>query len=169
MKAKERAAMQQAVDAWDLGEFNTRMEEAIAALREALDSDEEDKPLYRKVLREMLDAHEQPVSQEPTVSDGVCGGCAKKASDGWALYCVECWEKAEQTEQEPIGYVIEDNDYEGSKIWAEAINGCCLPVYLAPPKQELVDLTDDEILILNQSTPLRFARAVIAADRKKNK
>jgi len=33
--------------------------------------------------------------EEPSVSDGVCGGCAKTAADGWALYCVECWEKAE--------------------------------------------------------------------------
>lgn len=31
-----------------------------------------------------------------------CGGCAKTAADGWALYCVECWEKT-QPQGEPVG------------------------------------------------------------------
>ena len=29
------------------------------------------------------------------VAEHKCGGCAKTAADGWALYCVECWEKAD--------------------------------------------------------------------------
>ena len=81
---------------------------------------------------------------------------------------------AEQAEQKPIGYVIEDNDYEGSKIRAEPINGCCLPVYLAPVRTK--DLTDDEIVSLAKQIngiyydcDCVFARAVIAADREKNK
>ena len=42
--------------------------------------------------------------EEPSVSDGVCGGCAKTAADGWALYCVECWEKAQPVKQEPVAH-----------------------------------------------------------------
>ena len=52
--------------------------------------------------------------QEPTVSDGVCGGCAKKAADGWALYCVECWEKAEQ----PVSQEYQDHLVNQSFDWA---------------------------------------------------
>jgi hypothetical protein len=40
--------------------------------------------------------------EEPSVSDGVCGGCAKTAADGWALYCVECWEKAESVNVDTV-------------------------------------------------------------------
>ena len=39
------------------------------------------------------DANEM-VYSKPSVFDGVCCGCSKKAADGYALYCVECWEKS---------------------------------------------------------------------------
>lgn len=42
---------------------------------------------------------------------------------------------SEYSEQEPIGYVIQDDNYDGSKIRAEPVSGCCLPVYLAAPPQ----------------------------------
>lgn len=45
----------------------------------------------------------------------------------------------------PIGYVIEDSNYEGSKIYAEPVNGCCLPVYLAAPKQPTAE--QQELLV----------------------
>ncbi len=35
-----------------------------------------------------------------------CAGCGKKASEGWALYCVKCIE----TVQEPIGWIYEDDE-----------------------------------------------------------
>lgn len=54
--------------------------EAIAAIREAL-------------ADHSGDANEM-VYSKPSVFDGVCCGCSKKAADGWALYCVECWEKS---------------------------------------------------------------------------
>ena len=50
-------------------------------------------------IREALAEQEKLV---PKVSHGLCGGCAKTAADGWALYCVECWEKAEPVKQEPV-------------------------------------------------------------------
>ena len=50
-------------------------------------------------IREALAEQEKLV---PKVSHGLCGGCAKTAANGWALYCVECWEKAEPVKQEPV-------------------------------------------------------------------
>jgi len=32
---------------------------------------------------------------QPQENTARCGGCNKTAEDGWALYCVECWEKAQ--------------------------------------------------------------------------
>jgi len=47
-----------------------------------------------------------PVSAEAIRAEALaehkCGGCAKTAADGWALYCVECWEKAEPVKQELV-------------------------------------------------------------------
>ena len=54
-------------------------------------------------IREALAEQEKLV---PKVSHGLCGGCAKTAADGWALYCVECWEKAEPVKQDPVGEVV---------------------------------------------------------------
>ena len=36
------------------------------------------------------------------VAEHKCGGCAKKSADGWALYCVECWEKAERVNVDAV-------------------------------------------------------------------
>ena len=63
------------------------------------------------------------------VAEHKCGGCAKTAADGWALYCVECWEKAEPVKQEPVAW-HEPNAYGNvttHKKWAEE-NGW-LPLY----------------------------------------
>ena len=84
---KLEQAARQVVDAWDLGEFSTRMDEAIAALREALAESKR----YNHETGSVLIPN--PLAEQATVSGGLCGGCAKKAADGWALYCVECWEK----------------------------------------------------------------------------
>ena len=83
--------------------------ETITALREALAEQAEQEPIRfvwngegwieaDDYIWKTTDDHErrelyaEPV-QEPSISDGLCGGCAKKSADGWALYCVECWEK----------------------------------------------------------------------------
>ena len=78
--------------------------------------------------------------------------------------------------QEPIGYVIEDDSgYTGSMIYANKGGDCFLPVYLTSPVRTK-DLTEQEIqdAIINISPTgtgyfLRIARAVIAADREKNR
>ena len=98
---------------------------------------------------------------------------------------------AEQAEQEPVAYTnidqlgyLKDPLYENapmamwSKQFDERIN---VPLYAAPVRTK--DLTDDEIGILRQQYGITsdgrgikewvhvvdFARAVIAADREKNK
>ena len=108
---------------------------AITALRKALS--EQEKPLYRKVLREMLDAQEQAEQEPMYISKGcVERGCA-------CHYSVE-------VDGEPVA------------------------VYSAPVRTK--DLTDDEldIFVSEKTMDMRmtlreFARAVIAADREKNK
>ena len=78
--------------------------EALAAIREAL-ADHVEQSLT------MVDDHSgdanEMVYSKPSVFDGVCCGCSKKAADGYALYCVECWEKAEPVKQEPVAWVAE--------------------------------------------------------------
>ena len=106
-------------------------EKAITALREALA--EQEKPLYRKVLREMLDAHEQ-------------------------------------AEQEPVAW----KDLTYGNLHHQDF-GNSIPLYAAPVRTK--DLTDDEIraIWLKVIDPdggdevMALARAVIAADREKNK
>ena len=76
--------------------------------------------------------------QPAEIGQGACGGCSKKAADGWALYCVECWEKAEQTEQEPVAKVC--HDLPGHIGWnpCVAVNEIPegMPMFSAPPKTE---------------------------------
>ena len=79
---------------------------------------------------------------------------------------------AEQAEQEPVGYFAYDEEHD---IWEELTGPNApgaTPLYTAPARTK--DLTDDEIAALWASdgfyrTPTDFARAVIAADRRKNK
>ena len=137
MTPKERAAMQQALEALEELHYSSgtvvavkKYESATAAMREALS--------------------EQPVSQEPVI-------------------CTEC---------------NQPTMHEGSKCYA-----CCqkdtreLEDALraaAPQPVKEVELTDDEIEEVFDSVgswketlfgnlPVTFARAVIAADREKNK
>ena len=84
---------------------------------------------------------------------------------------------AEQTEQEPVAWGCRFQD--GSihdcicpEAHAECEGDYNIPLYAAPVRTK--DLTDDEISVvfLNSREPLNewsFARAVIAADREKNK
>ena len=161
MTPKEQAAMQQALEALEAAGavpnwFTDYRHKSITALREAL-------------------------SEQATISGGLCGGCAKKAADGWALYCVECWEKAEQRSDsermEPVWwhYRINGNldgfyhEKPDNDVYDE---GTLTPLYAAPVRTK--DLTDDEIYIAVGSAGfgaslIAGCRAVIAADREKNK
>ena len=124
---KLEQAARQVVDAWDLGEFSTRMDEAITALRKALDPE----------LQFVRDWNEGKVRR---VSDGKIMGVA------------------EQAEQEPVCI-----DWDTKTD--EPIMG-----YAAPVRTK--DLTDDEIekaFWENGHTEIEGCRAVIAADREKNK
>ena len=105
MTTKLKQAARQVVDAWDLGEFSTRMDESITALRKALSEQAEQEPV-----------------------------------------CID-WDT--KTDEPIIGYA-------------------------APVRTK--DLTDDEISKLRHKIDwtaewsyANFARAVIAADREKNK
>jgi hypothetical protein len=68
MNKLEQAA-RQALEALIKANHFHDYEDEIAALREAL--------------------------AQPQENTARCGGCNKTAKDGWALYCVECWEKAQ--------------------------------------------------------------------------
>jgi len=66
---------------------------------------ERDELLAKSADAELLEALAEQEKLVPKVSHGLCGGCAKTAADGWALYCVECWEKAQPVKQEPVAYL----------------------------------------------------------------
>ena len=93
-------------------------------------------------------------------------------------YVFEAVEKAlaEQAEQEPVAWMNEERN---TITWNELYPNMT-PLYTAPVRTK--DLTDDEILEITKrfalgiafpvdgvTTPEMFARAVIAADREKNK
>ena len=116
------------------------------ALREALA--EQEKPLYRKVLREMLDAHEQA---EQPVGDGICltamlhpHNCCVLVDD----VSEDSIEQVEQAEQEPVAWM----NAERNTITWEKIYPNMEPLYAAPvsAKREWVELTDDEIDLIEQ-------------------
>ena len=87
----------------------------------------------------------------------------------------------EQAEQEPVAYVLWDDNNVPSLQWEKPNDGVFNQLYYAAPVRTK-DLTDDEILEITKrfalgiafpvdgvTTPEMFARAVIAADREKNK
>ena len=90
-------------------------------------------------------------------------------------YSIADPQPTEQAEQEPVAW-HEPNAYSNVTVyekWAKE-NGW-QPLYTAPSKRELVDLTDDEvwkiyaITGLGKGMALRFARSVIAAHKEKNR
>ena len=80
---------------------------ALAAIREAL-------------ADHSGDANEM-VYSKPSVFDGVCCGCSKKAADGYALYCIECWEKSNGDPFAASGKPI-DQFRDATKMIAEPVN-----------------------------------------------
>jgi hypothetical protein len=126
----------------------------------------------------------QPVSQEPTadvfkflLGEGELDGCsfgerneAHRGNFWWRKHLRRAL--AEQAEQEPVAWLI-PGAITGDKKLAEANGKYATPLYTAPVRTK--DLTDDEIFKIFYSDgkePIdnyEFARAVIAADRRKNK
>ena len=164
MTPKERAAMQQALEALETiveidqfqgGEWETGAYKTITALREAL---------------------EQPVKQEPSCSQhpDAPHGFARNASHGAGRYVCECegWEP----EQEPVAVVEITYGREPECYVTGNINDFpegVFKLYAAPVRTK--DLTDDAIKKLQHKIDwtaewsyVNFARAVIAADRSKN-
>ena len=106
------------------------------------------------------------VCGEVCVRAKLCYGCGKALDEANAKF-------TEQAEQEPVAWIKLNED----GVYIEDVTG--FPVYAAPVQQ--VDLTDDEIeRALDaakvpelpdgyKSVDLEIARAVIAADREKNK
>jgi len=80
---------------------------AITELLDRLEAAEKERDELRakSADAELLEALAEQEKLVPKVSHGLCGGCAKTAADGWALYCVECWEKAEPVKQDPVAWV----------------------------------------------------------------
>lgn len=144
-----------------------------SALREALA--EQEKPLYRKVLREMLDAHEQ-AEQEPVAWR--CKHCNTDMPTEHASDCpVEVFglnTASQHVKQEPVAIVVCNRFGVISLQRPDGGNfnlgkNVGMKFYAAPVRTK--DLTDDEIASIRNlyASDLYFARAVIAADREKNK
>jgi hypothetical protein len=104
-----------------------------------------------------------------------CSECGKKESDGWALYCVECVEKASKPEQEPVAWVIPGAITQDKKL-AEANGANSIPLYTSPPRKEWVGLDVDDIDAIQVNVfgaglgleITKFARAIEAKLKEKN-
>jgi hypothetical protein len=100
-------------------------------------------------IKDAITALRQALSQ-PQENTARCGGCDKTVEDGWALYCVECWEKAQPQDH--------------SEQHLNMVQG------------EWVDLTDYEIGVAFTGSPcliphqnqINGLRAVIAKFKEKN-
>ena len=146
MTPKERAAMQQALEALEL--FGTddmayiKSDKAITALREAL-------------------AESQVDWKEEAMRLG--GLNAKHVGELRKL-------EAEQTEQEPVAWAYIDADGSFMDALDKQHGAYQTPLYAAPVRTK--ELTDDELNALWENTKggwLGLFRAVIAAYKEKNK
>ena len=112
------------------------------------------------------------------VAEHKCGGCAKTAADGWALYCVECWEKAEPVKQEPVAVVEITYGREPECYVTGNINDFpegVFKLYAAPVRTK--DLTGQDLCDLEVSVDWKgdshefeaIVKAAIAKYKEKNK
>jgi len=154
------------------------------AARQALGALVRAEALYGQPNADIQTALREALAEPQTTTPDVCGevcaraklcyGCNKDLEEANAKY-------VEQAEQEPVGYFAYDEEHD---IWEELTGPNApgaTPLYTAPVRTK--DLTDDEIGILRQQYGITsdgrgikewvhvvdFARAVIAADREKNK
>ena len=173
MTPKERAAMQQALEA--LVHYGTAYlhhevlySEAITALREVLAEQVEQGSIN-------LD---KAILNDPLYLQGYDSGYQKGKTEGVFAVLGE--------QEEPVAWMYEYQPFGSSMGWfwsctqyienTKPTHDCDVryvtPLYAAPVRTK--DLTDDEIYPLyNEPTSdreaIEFARAVIAADREKNK
>ena len=198
MTPKERAAMQQALEAlevstdWDVGAKGKQLQsmKAITALRKALAEQAEQEPVAqqdsddRRLLREIFMLCEATEELEPTndfmrgrifEAKGIRRGIGNWYQD---TFCGRSYmgepvlnaAPVQQAEQEPVGHLCEASFGRGQVFWFNkpADN---TPLYASPVRTK--DLTDDELRqVLDRNCGdglMAIARAVIAADREKNK
>ena len=152
MTPKERAAMQQALEA-----IGNTVNQALATIREALAEPQTTTP---------------DVCGEVCARAKLCYGCNKDLEEANAKY-------VEQAEQEPYAYEVWDvQDQSFTMIYATQLKefhwiepeNIARVLYAAPVRTK--DLTDDELRqVLDRNCGdglMAIARAVIAADRKLN-
>ena len=194
MTPKERAAMQQALEdicgaqLCSLNSMSSRqemqrlMDKAESTLREAL-AEQADMNLNCKSVQARLATSWGYVKAEQAEQAGqdldTCPGCGGVADNGHdrefppnPYYCTRC---TEQAEQEPMYFLLTD-DHTWLSISKKTYDGLLpnyrMKCYTHPVRTK--DLTDDEIYTLysepcSDREMVEFARAVIAADREKNK
>ena len=87
----DREVMQMALDAL---EKHVHEYEAIQTLRTALAQPEPEPVAWWHDMGDVVDlnisGHGTPLYTAPPQRESTCAECEKKASDGWALYCVAC-------------------------------------------------------------------------------
>ena len=101
-------------------------------------------------FEEAITAIKAALAQPAQDQSACCAECGKKDSDGWALYCVECIDKAKtlgaQPAQEPVAWMTPDG--EGFRIrFSPPTNDVPLgwdALYTAPQQRTWVGLTDEE-------------------------
>jgi hypothetical protein len=110
-----------------------------AAMQAITDLKRDCPPQLRETVMRLDTALREALAQ-PQENTARCSGCSKTAKDGWALYCVECWEKA-QPQGEPVAWGWRDPDgYISDCICPEEhdrIEGdYTVPLYTTPPSVE---------------------------------
>lgn len=69
-----------------------------------------------------------------------CAECGKKASEGWALYCVKCSEP--MREQEPVAWTLTEfldkrETTTNAPLWfVDPVNSAWTPLYTTPPSKQ---------------------------------
>jgi len=88
--------------------------------------------------------------------------------------CGHCCQALEE-KQEPVAWISEGGDVSRSKRYMDEMGFKCNPLYTAPPKNEWVGLTDEEINSVRYNrdwtapwTDTTFARAIEQALKDKN-
>ena len=191
MTPKERAAMQQALEALDASR-----DDVNECLNDALDKDSR---RLIQIYTDQLEKHEAAITalREALAEQAECKECGAKQAQIDRLmleYCpdemtheqMQEWgnnqRPAEQEKQEPVawgyankaGQVIKCVPVGSFQLDRYKASGFDTPLYAAPVRTK--DLTDDEIDQVAGPFPKKykddfyyFARAVIAADREKNR
>ena len=166
----EKAIIHQALkvlEVWSDAYASLKGQEVITALREALS-----KPDIEKMTLTQIAARHEQAEQVSVAWMNTNGAVNKLREAGWAMNA----DPVQQAEQEPVA-IMSPNKANIVGINAPHANigtNGWIPLYAAPVRTK--DLTDDEIAMCMgkdlwnvYKNEVDFARAVIAADREKNK